>query len=507
MSADKAQRRPGRRGLAADRFDVIVVGARCAGASLATLLARQGAKVAVVEQAQFPRDTLSSHVIQTDALAFLRRLGVMEQVQATGARFMSHVDARLGDARVLVPYPQLPGDVGGAACIRRFIFDPILADAAAAAGAHVHMATKVVGLVEEDGRVAGVRVVDKGSERVLRAKLVVGADGRSSTIARLCGARSYNVRRNERTYYWSFFEGAELSGEPTFVLHRWGDRFVFGGPADSGLYIVGISPEAGERDDFRRTLERSFMDHANSCEPVAATIAGATRATKIFGIRSFSTYFREGAGRGWVLAGDAGHFKDPAVGRGIGDAFLQADALAPIILDKLDAQPAVLDRALRRWVRWRDREFAGHYWLGADIGKAGAVPTPVPEVIRRLHANGRTERFIELFSHRRDYSNVFSPPAVIDATARLLVRGGCDRPALLREVGGLLAEDTRRRWVNVRPVFAPPAPRDIATAVAAGTAEHGARVSRLPLGRDASGRWTTSRRQYDAVREEDRHGA
>ena len=439
---------------ASDHFDVVVVGARCAGASLATLLARGGAKVAVVEQARFPRDTLSSHVIQTDALAFLRRLGVIEQIRATGARFMSHVDARLEDARVFAPYPQRPGDVGGAACIRRFIFDPILADAAAAAGAELHMATRVVGLVEEHGRVAGVRVAAGGAERVLRARLVVGADGRSSTIARLCGARSYNVLHNERAYYWTFFEGADLSGTPTFVMHRWGDRFVFGGPADSGLYIVGTSPEAGERDEFRRTLEASFMDHAHSCAPVAAAIAGGARATKIFGIRSYSTYFREGTGPGWVLAGDAGHFKDPAVGRGIGDAFLQADALAPLVLDTLGAAPAALDKALRRWVRWRDREFTGHYWLGADIGKAGAVPTPVAEVVRRLHAGGRTQRFVELFSHRRDRSEVFSPRAVIDASARLLVRNGLDRPALLREVGGLLAEDTRRRWVAVRPVFA-----------------------------------------------------
>jgi flavin-dependent dehydrogenase len=178
---------------ASGHFDVVVVGARCAGAPLATLLARAGARVAVVEQAQFPRDTLSSHVIQTDALAFLRRLGVIEQVRATGARFMSHVDARLEDARVVVPYPQLPGDVGGAACIRRFVFDPILADAAAAAGAQVQMGTKVVGVVEEDGRVAGVRTASNGSERVLRARLVVGADGRSSTIARLCGSRASRV--------------------------------------------------------------------------------------------------------------------------------------------------------------------------------------------------------------------------------------------------------------------------------------------------------------------------
>lgn len=462
----------------AERCDVVIVGARCAGASLATLLARQGMQVAVVEQARFPHDTLSSHVIQTDALAFLRRLGVIERVQATGAGFMQQIDVRLEDTRFVAPYPQRPGDVGGAACIRRFVLDPILADAAAEAGARLYMGAKVIDLMQENARVTGVRVEEQGRERVIRARLVVGADGRSSTIAKRCGARSYNVCRNERAYYWSFFDGADLSGTPTFATHRWGDRFVFGGPADNGLYIVGVSPEASERDAFRRALVPSFMDHARSCEPVAKIIGDATPATKIFGITRFDTYFREPAGRGWVLIGDAGHFKDPAAGRGIGDAFMQAEALAPVIRDKLGAPAGELDRALWRWGRRRDHTFAEHYWLGADLGRAGAIPTTAPEVIRRLNDRGRADRFVGLLSHRSRYPEVFSVPAVIEATARLLVRDGCDRPALMREVGGLLGEEARRRWVNVCPVFAANGAPAVAAAARTLVVDRGAVVLR-----------------------------
>src|SRR4051812_31539968 len=188
-----------RRMPAGERFDVVIVGARCAGAPLAALLARRGRKVAVVEQATFPRNTLSSHLMQGDALAFLDRLGVTPRVKATGAPFITSTDGRFENVYFSADYPLRDGDPGGAASIRRHLLDPILADAAAEAGADLRMATKVVGLVEEDGRVAGVRALGRdGVEHELRGTLVVGADGRGSTVAAAVGARTYNVTPSQR---------------------------------------------------------------------------------------------------------------------------------------------------------------------------------------------------------------------------------------------------------------------------------------------------------------------
>src|SRR5436305_13268620 len=107
-------------------FDVVVVGARCAGAPLAALLARRGLKVAVLERAAFPRDTLSSHVFQADALAFVDRLGVTDRIRATGAHFMNQARSRVQDLEFTASWPQEPGDVGGVASVRRFVLDPIL---------------------------------------------------------------------------------------------------------------------------------------------------------------------------------------------------------------------------------------------------------------------------------------------------------------------------------------------------------------------------------------------
>lgn len=342
--------------------------------------------------------------------------------------------------------------------VRRLLLDPILVEAAQGSGAEVRMGTKVTGLIEDGGRVAGVRAVAEGEETELRARLVVGADGRNSTVAGLCGSRKYNITPNRRAFYWTFFEGADPPGEPTFVFHRWADRFILACPTDSGLYQVLISPELTQLDRFKSDIEAHFKEHALSCEPVAKAIEGARRVGKFFGMVRWMGFFREASGPGWVLVGDAGHFKDPAPGRGISDAFLQVDALAPAIVAGLSGSTGALDRELAQWASWRDREFAEHYWFAGDFGDAGEVPKVIPEIIRRMEARGKVDQIFELQNHRLKPSQVMTPPRLLGATARLLARRQTDRSALLREVGTLVAEDIRRRRLNRKPVYADSSP-------------------------------------------------
>ncbi len=440
----------------AESFDVVVVGARCAGSPLAALLARQGLRVVVVERATFPRDTLSSHVFQADALAFLDRLGVSDRIRATGAYFMARTCSRTQDVEFTAAWPQRPGDVGGVASVRRFVLDPILADAAAEAGAEVRMGTRVTGLIEDKGRVCGVRAVRNGSEAVFNARLVVGADGRNSTLARLVGARKYNVTTNQRFAYWGFFEGADAGPDPPFLFQRWDRQFILCCPCDSGLYQVIIAPELGELPHFRADLEGSFMRYATSCERVSETLRDARRVGKLLGILRWEGFFREASGPGWVLIGDAGHFKDFSAGRGIADAFRQVESLAPIIADTVRLSPESLDSALAGWGRWRDKDFAEHYWFAVDLGKAGRVPSPQPEFIKRLVDQGKVEQMLDVLNHRAMPSKVITPPRVLGATGRLLTRGECDRRALIAEVASLISEDMRRRRLNRRPEYAAP---------------------------------------------------
>jgi flavin-dependent dehydrogenase len=198
------------------------------------------------------------------------------------------------------------------------------------------------------------------------------------------------------------------------------------------------------------------MRHARSCEPIASALLGARRVGHIQGAIRWSGYFRQAAGPGWVLTGDAGHFKSPAPGRGIGDAFLQAEALAPILAEALDAPAAELDRATARWGEWRDGEFAEHYWLASDLEQAGAVPAVLPEIVSGLHRQGNVGLFLDLVNHRAKPSSVLTPPRLLRGLGRALRHRRADRRLIMRETATLLKQERRRRRLNRRPALAPP---------------------------------------------------
>ena len=440
----------------AETFDVIVVGARCAGSSLAALLARQGLRVAVLERAEFPRDTLSSHVFQAPGINFLGRLGVLERARGTGAPFIRRFDFRHSEFRTRGAFPTRPGDRGGFMSVRRFLLDPLLAEAAAQAGAEVTMGSPVTRLVRRDGRVSGVRVKIGGNERELSARLVVGADGRNSTVARLTGSRKYHTAASQRFFYWGFFEEADLGSKPEVVLHHWDGKLALGCPTDSGLYQVIVGLEVGSLPEFRVDLEGTFMTHAHSCAPVAERIAGGRRVGKLFGIVRFESFFREAAGPGWVLLGDAGHFKDPSGAQGMTDAFRQADALAPAIGGAVGASDADIDAATAAWSVWRDRDAFAHHWFSCDLGAAGPTPAVLTEIMRALDRRGQFDDFIDILEHRTIPSKVLTPARLFSASARMLVGRRCDRRAVLREVTELLRTDARRRRQRRHPVFVDP---------------------------------------------------
>jgi flavin-dependent dehydrogenase len=157
-----------------------------------------------------------------------------------------------------------------------------------------------------------------------------------------------------------------------------------------------------------------------------------------------------------VLLGDAGQFKDPTPGQGMTDAFRQAAALAPAIAGAIAGSDADVDAATAAWAVWRDRDAFEHHWLSCDLGAAGSMPAVLPQIMGRMDSRGEFDRFIDIFQHRAMPSKVVTPPRLLSATARMLVRNGHDRRSMLREVGELVLTDARRKRQRRRPVFVDP---------------------------------------------------
>jgi flavin-dependent dehydrogenase len=235
-------------------------------------------------------------------------------------------------------------------------------------------------------------------------------------------------------------------------IGRVGDNAFIASPADGGQYMVGVGISLSESAAFMVDREASLDRGIRAWPELADLIAGSTRVGPIKMITDWHSFFREAAGPGWALLGDAGHFKDFTPGQGISDAFRQADHLAPAIVAGLSGD---LDAELRRWWAWRDDDAWDMYWFAADLGSAGGSTPLETRLLRNVskHPDGAIQLF-KVFDHQIPSSELFTTPRLIRASLRALV----DRPgqigSTLREVVTSAKEQWRRE--RVRPPSAEP---------------------------------------------------
>jgi flavin-dependent dehydrogenase len=421
-----------------EEFDVVVVGARCAGSPLAAMLARRGLRVCLVDRARFPSETLSTHVIQPCGVAILDRLGVLDAVLGAGAVQLSRItlvadDARI-DADVDVDALGAPG-----LCVRRVALDHLLVEAAASAGADVRTATGVNTLLHEDGRVAGVET-ERGP---LRAPLVIGADGRSSTVAAQVDAAEYNMAPAGRVFAWAYFEGVGAQHD-SLCLGRVGEWAYLASPTDAGLYMAGACPPMSSRDAFLADREGNFLTGLGEWPELADRLAGASRVGPIRVLANWHGYFREAAGPGWALVGDAGHFKDPTPAQGISDALRQAERLADTVEAGLGGA-AGIDDELVRWWRWRDQDAEDMHWFSTDMGAGGTSPPLATQLIRDMADDDEAvEGLQRMLNHDIRPSEVFTPRRLGRAAARVARQRPGQIPAMAGEVSLVLRNQVRR---------------------------------------------------------------
>ncbi len=418
-------------------YDAIVVGARCAGSPLATMLCRAGLRVCLVDRAGFPSDTPSTHGIQPPGVKILERLGVIERLLAVAPPIDDGYIA-LDELRIeghgvtrLLGAPMLN--------VRRITLDAILLDAAREAGAAVRERTGVAGLLWERGRVAGVET----TAGELRAPLVVGADGARSTVAALAGAREYHRTAGRRAFLWSYFQGVDESERRVWLGTIGRDAFL-ASPSDGGNFLAAYVTPVERREELRRDRTGAYERGLAGWPELAELVAGARRVGPVRTMAGWHGFFRESAGPGWALLGDAGHFKDPTPGQGIADALRQAVELAAAIERALGGGDP--DTPLREWWRWRDRDAWEMYWFAHDMGDADRAPLLNRAIQERLAADpALVDDFLRVLGHELPPSQLFDPTFVLSVLTRALREGRGRRRALLAETRTLALQELRRR--------------------------------------------------------------
>ena len=307
-------------------YDAIIVGARCAGSPTAMLLARQGFKVLLVDRATFPSDTISTHILWPHGAEILARWGLLGTLAATGVPpICRRMTFDVGPFALRGTIPDANDGMGGF-CPRRTVLDSLLVNAAAEAGVEVREGFTVDELLVTDDTVVGVRGHGRDAKPVEeRARVVIGADGVNSFVARAVRAPEYDVRPVAACGYYSYFSGVAQDDIELYVR----DHCAFGGaPTNDGLHLVMVNWPARDFPAVRADIEGHVWRALEAAPDFAARVREGRREEKWYGTAGVPGYFRKPYGKGWALVGDASYNRDPITAQGISDAFIDAEMLA-----------------------------------------------------------------------------------------------------------------------------------------------------------------------------------
>jgi flavin-dependent dehydrogenase len=380
-------------------YDVIVVGARCAGSPTAMLLARKGYKVLVVDRATFPSDTVSTHLVHPPGLDALQRWGLLDRVRATGCPPIPEYMFDMG-AFSITGTPGLPLQPSSYAP-RRTVLDKILVDAASEAGAEVREGVVVEDILTEEGRVTGIRGSNAGKSFTERARMVVGADGLSSLVARSVGAERYEEKPRLLAGYYSYWSGLPLKG---FEAYDRGDRSWAAWPTNDGLTLVIVGWPYSEFEANKQDIEGNFLAALNRAPAFGDRLRAGKREDRFYGM-AVPNFFRKPYGPGWALVGDASYNKDFITAQGISDAFHQAERCAEALDASFSGRRPFDDAMKDTQVRRDDRALKGGIY--EFTCQFASMQPPPPEMQQLLALVARNREMSDGFA--RVFSGVISP--------------------------------------------------------------------------------------------------
>jgi 2-polyprenyl-6-methoxyphenol hydroxylase-like FAD-dependent oxidoreductase len=361
-------------------WDAVVVGARCAGATTALLLARQGHRVLLMDRAKFPSDTMSTLFIHQPGISRLERWGLLDAVISSGCPRIENVTYMLQDVALRAALPAL-GNINFAYAPRRYILDQLLITAAVDAGADLAQECPLSEILSEgDGRVSGVRFrTPAGTMAAEKSRLVIGADGMRSKVAQLVGSP---VTINDPLATCIYYSGWAGLGTGFEMRERQG-RWLATIPTNDGVtLILTYFPQ----QEFAVVKNDPYKNHLAAIQASAPEVfdqlATSDQVVRLHGTGDQRNFFRQPWGPGWALVGDAGHHEDSITARGITNAFIQAELLCEEVAGNLDSEKQ-LATALSRFSERRDAALIGTYRSTLETAQLQVQKSRV-EMLRKI---------------------------------------------------------------------------------------------------------------------------
>lgn len=348
--------------------DVVVVGASVAGCTAATLLARRGARVALLDRRSGDGfyKTMCTHFVQPSATPTIQRLGLAEKIEAAGGvRNGVEVWSRFGWIR-----PELGPDYAHPRYgydIRREKLDPMLRELAASTpGVDLMLGQTVTGLLGLPECPRGVRVADRSrTEREIGARVVVAADGRDSQVARMAGVRA-RVKPHHRFGYFAYYRDLPLVSGDRTLFWALDPDVAYAFPQDDGITLLAAFLTKDRVSWFKRDLEANFEAYFRGL-PNAPDLDRAQRISKVMGKLELPNATRPAGVAGLAFVGDAAMAADPLWGVGCGFAFQSAEWLADELAPALAADgDQAVDAAIARYRRRHRHGLLGHYLFTSD---------------------------------------------------------------------------------------------------------------------------------------------
>jgi 2-polyprenyl-6-methoxyphenol hydroxylase-like FAD-dependent oxidoreductase len=397
-------------------YDVIIVGARCAGSPTAMLLARKGYRVLLVDKASFPSDTMSTHLVHPPGVAAMERWNLLERLQATGCPPVDTYSFDFGPFTIAGSPRPIEGIAHGY-CPRRTVLDQLLVEAAVEAGAELREGFAVEEIQMSEGAVTGIRGrLQRGASTTERARVVVGADGRHSLVAKAVQPEQYNERRSRAAMYYAYWSRLPTAGFDTTIRaeNRRGWAAI---PTHDDLTVVPFGWPIEEFHANRGDVEGNFLAAVELAPEFAERVRAAKRESKFFGSAELPGYFRKPFGRGWALVGDAGYHKNPITAMGINDAFRDAELLAVALDDAFSGRRAFED-AMRDYQERRDHDALPVYEFTDNFAQLSPPPPELRQLLAAMHGNQEAmDGFVSVQANTLPAPDFFAPANIAQIMA------------------------------------------------------------------------------------------